>query len=276
MTVSEMVHDPASPTGKAFQGFELVAAILLLTSWYPYQLCNVYVGERHTLFEKQTSKCCGCMAWPTLRQFLPCLGLAVVAMITTTPTYDKKAANTSFITCQLHMLAATALFGGYIIVELQCLLQAYGKGVVKIGGTERCVRLIFIIIAAIGAVVTIGLQFTLPLISDDTICCNDKWKLMDEAQLKKAYEYASNVTDQHLHDAKIQSALYLFNNEMHFEVDTASGTYYKLKMLCFFAEVVAGVFGLSSHIVIWWFAPERQIIVGDYIEFKSLRNRPDY
>mmetsp|Transcript_119435 Transcript_119435/g.207378 ORF Transcript_119435/g.207378 Transcript_119435/m.207378 type:complete len:364 (-) Transcript_119435:166-1257(-) len=272
LTVSEMVHDPASPTGKAFLGFELTAAVLLLTSWYPYMLCNVYVGERHALFSGSDHCCCGCISWSTLRQFLPALGLAIVALVTTTPTFSKKSSNVSFITCQIHILAATALFGGYILCEMQCLFQAVNQGVVKIGKMEWFVRSIVIVITAIGAVTTIVLQFTLPYeFVSDAICCGDQYERMTAENANKILSVT--LTDSLIDQARRQETLRLYLEDQSYETDTASGTYLLLKMICFWAEVVAGVFGLASHIVIWYFAPERDVIVGDYIEFKDLKSR---
>lgn len=282
LTVSEMVHDPRTPTGKVFLGFELVAAILLLSSWYPYQLSNVYIGERHGLFSELSRKC-GCVSWATLRQFLPCLGLALVALVSTTPTYERKDSNVSFISCQIHILAATALFGGYILVEMHCLFIAHPAGEVKIGKTEKLVRSVLIALTALTAVTTIVMQFSLPYLSDEQVCCHDVWQkvtaddlaiIVNETTFIMHHPHA-NIYDVANASMFRQAATERYIQEKSYEVNTASGAALALKKICFWSEVLAGVFGLTSHIVIWYFAPERQLILGDYIEFKELNAKLD-
>lgn len=298
LTVSEMVHDPLSPQGKAFLGFELLAAIMLLVSWYPYELSNVYVAVRHGLFvadddhhDEGHCDCGGCLgncfSWACMRHFLPALGLALVALVTTTPVYNRKSSNISWITVQIHSIAAAMLFGGYIIVEVQCLFVAYnrrfqsgpmkGQRLVRIRNFEWWIRTFFILVTAIAAVITIGIQFGYPAIPDDVICCDDNYTRVENishiAELMGPEPSNPTLEDEYNRKAVELNVMNHYYSTEPIRIDTASGGKLGLKKLCFWAEVVAGVFGLGSMIVIWHFAPERALLLDDYIDFKALQMR---
>lgn len=295
LTVSEMVHDSSTPQGKAFLGFELLAGLMILMSWYPYSLSNAYIGDRHTLLttidgstrtdlhgdsKRGVGQCIP--SWTTLRQFLPGVGLAVVALVSTTPIYEKTDANISFITCQIHIIGATALFGGYILVEMQALFYAEPKGQVKMKRNEKLVRTIFIIFTAIGAFLTIALQQTYgtALIP---VCCADQYSKINLTSMmavvndtQKSYQLNSNYSS--VKDLKLitqgfiarSAAESIYTAKSMYQIDTASGTSRTLKLVSFWAEVMAGVFGLGSHLVIWYYAPERGLVLGDYNQFTGL------
>merc|ERR1711918_226233 len=67
----------------------------------------------------------------------------------------------------------------------------------------------------------------------------------------------------------------LYVSEEQYQVNTASGPALYVKWICFWAEIVAGVFGLVSMGTIWYFAPERQLILEDYNVFKDLQDEED-
>jgi hypothetical protein len=101
-TVSELVMDTSTPSGKSFFGLSLIAAIFLLTSWYPWQLRNVYVDSTWLKFSRLLLN---------IRTLLPPLGMFLVASV---PTPHLGAANRSFgdsVTGVLHTFARYALYG---------------------------------------------------------------------------------------------------------------------------------------------------------------------
>merc|ERR1719221_494529 len=107
-TVSEMVHNPNSPAGKCFRGFEFIASILIFQSWYPWHLRNCYIGDDMTL------PCAGCISWTTFRQLVPSTGMMIVATITITPAAQANAEDSMSVA--IHLAGAVMLFGGYFVV----------------------------------------------------------------------------------------------------------------------------------------------------------------
>jgi hypothetical protein len=258
LTVSEMVSDPRSSAGKTFLAFELCAAIMILGSWYPYMLSNVYIGSRY----KPLRCCVWCPSWATIRQFIPMVGLFLVALVSVTP--QTRMVPSDFVTNQIHILAATALFGGYILVELVCLfLQA--DHVPQMSERGGCVRTVCILGCAVGAVTTIVLQFTYPYAPLSILPCQDEYKTVSIDDLQS---FIGNNTDM-LYDASTYMQSVAFarglskTDPITVLVNTAHGTCLSIKMITFWSEVVAGVLGLGSHLVIWYFAPERHMKIKD-------------
>merc|ERR1712007_86855 len=114
-TVSEMVHNPADPAGKAFFAFE-------------------YIGADDVAF-------CG-ISWPMVRQFLPAPGMMLVATVTTTPI--NQATIRDWITIFIHLCGAMMCFVGYIFVEGKTLgwlcIQPPEHGAATFKRGEKCMR----------------------------------------------------------------------------------------------------------------------------------------
>merc|ERR1719361_610078 len=101
----------------------------MLSSWYPWQLRNVYIGD-DTAFPPSSWGVLGKdsqgrprgISILTLRQFLPPLGIMMVACIPAPP-----AANRMFtdkVSCIVHTVGATMSIGGYAFIELFTLFWA--------------------------------------------------------------------------------------------------------------------------------------------------------
>ena len=108
-TVSEMVDDPSDPAGMSFFAFEFLGAMLIFMSWYPHNLRNAYLGD--VGFQIPNTP----VSWTMFRQFVPPLGMMLVATVTTTPM--PQASVLQMFTVGIHLVGAEMLFGGYILVE---------------------------------------------------------------------------------------------------------------------------------------------------------------
>lgn len=258
LTVSEMVSDPRSAAGKAFLAFEFCAAVFILGSWYPYELSNVYIGQRHKALRSWK----GCPSWSTIRQFVPMIGLFLVAWVSTTPVTRMQPSD--FVTNQIHILAATALFGGYILCEMVGLFVFHVHGE---GGT---IRGAVIIGCAICAVTTIVLQFTYPYAPASILPCQDEYteytigNLTDRLAMKGSNGDPEVYLDARAYIESVSLAGgFSRSDPVTVLTNTAHGTCLFIKMLTFWSEVVAGVLGLGSHLIIWYYAPERKLKLGD-------------
>jgi hypothetical protein len=263
LTVSEMVSDPRSSAGKAFLAFELAAAILILGSWYPYYLTNCYIGQRH--------KVLGNCSWATFRQFIPMTGLFLVALVSVTPTTRMQPSD--IVTNQIHILAATALFGGYIFCEMVCLFVMEEYVEVMKG---RCLRICVIAVCAIGAVTTIVLQFTYPYMPTSVLPCQDEY---EEYTIQNLTQFVQNMDPDYNTGKHFTARQYIQSVALATKLskadpvtvltNTASGVCLHLKVITFWSEVVAGLCGFISHLVIWYYAPERVLHLGDTNSFGS-------
>lgn len=120
-TVSEMVSKWEEPQGRVFFGFELAAAFCTLLSWYPFKLrhacCNPGDGGCRITF-------CSLWlcSWASLRQFVPPLGLGLVACVPTVHMSPRKPLpQGSIMLIAIHSLAALLMFGGFLLSEAHVL-----------------------------------------------------------------------------------------------------------------------------------------------------------
>lgn len=219
-TVSEMVHDPRDPAGKAFFAFEFLAALFIFISWYPWELGNVYMGDDEVA-------CCG-ISWPMLRQFIPAPGMMLVATVTSTPIAQANILD--WFTITIHLTGAMMMFVGYVIVEGKTL--GWGGFTmpatnVRIEGFERHIRVLCLNGVCFWYCTFFALQIFLG-IPGLPVCCNDKWQ--------------KNMTT---HKVVL--------------VDTASGPLLMLKVLSYVSEVICGLSLICSHLCIWYYCKERHI-----------------
>jgi len=245
-SVSEMVHDPASAVGKVFFGFMMIGAICMMVSWYPQELGNVFVGD--------DALCC-CVFGPSLvtaRNFLPPVGMMLVACITAVPA--PQAHYDDNVSTNIHTLGAIAMIGGYAVLEIHALWP--GRAVIRIKRAERIMRWVTIGICLSGAVVFqyCGSVIVNPGPPDS---CWDKW----------AIPVPRNETHVDLVD--FQPGAVVWNKERASEhvmrlVDTAYGSCLLYKQANYIGECVAGVFMIANMLVIWFFCDERKINLEEY------------
>merc|ERR1719235_1885912 len=108
-SVSEMVHSPDTAVGKIFFGFMMIGALCLLMSWYPESLANVFVGD------DQKVCCCFGPSVSTARNFLPPLGMMLVATITAVP--GPQSTFNDVVSTNIHTFGAIIMIGGYAAFE---------------------------------------------------------------------------------------------------------------------------------------------------------------
>jgi len=224
-TVSEMVHDPSSPAGKCFFCFELIGAICIFQSWYPWELQSAYIGdELKTWFG---------VSWATCRQFFPPIGMMIVACVPTTPA--AQATMPEQVTVMIHITGASMMFVGYILIEGKTLSWGGFKcppEYVKIGYQELRVRKILLSGCFFGFVSFVVFQalLLLPL----GLSGEDRW------EVKPGF-------------SRVQL------------VDTASGLTLMFKVGSYAGEVIAGLFLIASHLSIWYHCHERKVNLADSI-----------
>mmetsp|Transcript_25629 Transcript_25629/g.73143 ORF Transcript_25629/g.73143 Transcript_25629/m.73143 type:complete len:316 (-) Transcript_25629:149-1096(-) len=230
-TVSEMVHDPRSPAGKCFFAFELIGSICIFLSWYPFELRNVYIGDDlKTPFG---------LSWVTCRQFLPPIGMMLVACVPTTPAAQADLADQ--VTVLVHCMGAMMMFIGYIFLEGRALAWGVWKDSrtpLRIKPREWWVRCLLLTGVLHGFCCFIAFQAL--LIPDLGLCCFDEWAP------KEGYE-------------RVQL------------VNTASGWILFFKIGSYFGEVVSGLCLIASHMAIWYYCEERRVDLVETIPVAEYR-----
>lgn len=249
-TVSEMVHNPTEPAGKCFFAFEFIGAGFIFTSWYPFELRNVYIGDSMTLpFVKELS-------WTMFRQFVPPAGMMLVATVTTTPF--AQATPIDYVCISIHLLGAVMLFAGYAAVEAIALgmvpdwllakmcanvelkVDLVSSGVVS--GKELLVRRLCLlsILFWYSAFCLLQVVLLLPLTDFPSLGQLDQWGPVT---------YVNNITNT------VQTQIVLH--------DTATGFLGWLKILSYLTEVFCGIALIGSFLAIWWFCEERKVDLKD-------------
>lgn len=242
-TVSEMVHDWNSPQGRIFFGCCLIAAMLYMMSWYPFELRNVYAGP-------ETISCCGFKCyWNTFRQLTPALGLILLICVSTVPA--AQAVGPDNVSIQVHLLGASMMFVGYAVCEVKnlglCGTSVYQQRWLDIEKNERHTRVFLITCVLVNFFIFCGLQGVFFAASTDEImCCHDKY--VNPALMKNS------------HKGSVEPEGVDFS---HMELlDTASGYFLLVKIGSYATEVLAGLALLTSHIAVWYYCEERKVEYG--------------
>jgi hypothetical protein len=239
-TVSMMVRDPSTPSGKCFFAFESIAAICILVSWYPWQLRNVYVGDDVSW--------CGVRVL-NMRTLLPPIGMILVSHIQVLPMAQRGFRD--HVSGAIHGIGAVMMIGGYSIFELQCLLSKKAP----MRGNERCIRWCLVLCTLFCGLCFGVIGATLANSEDLGICCMDVWRVPTIADIAKA--------NGARHPGVAVKNMLARDDDRPRLFDTAHGMALNLKMLEYFMEVMSGIFMILSHWVIWWHCPERQLELGD-------------
>lgn len=252
-TVSEMVHNTSSGAGKCFFAFCLIGGICMLMSWYPWQLRNVYVGDDLKVFGSWLGKTRGDKdVGPSLlmmRQFLPPVGIMLVACIPAPPAANREFTDT--VSCVIHTVGATMSIGGYAFIELYTIFSKSTAVVFDEKRGEKQVRAVLIWSCLIAIVIFQLFGFLAGHADKLGICCEDVWQVpkpSDWQQVNADTEPGLRIEDE-IAAAHSQKML----------LRTASGTYLFLKFGEYMGEVFSGLFMLASHLAIWWYCPERHV-----------------
>eukprot|EP00929_Paragymnodinium_shiwhaense_P118669 TRINITY_DN90581_c0_g1_i1.p1 TRINITY_DN90581_c0_g1~~TRINITY_DN90581_c0_g1_i1.p1 ORF type:complete len:356 (+),score=67.63 TRINITY_DN90581_c0_g1_i1:71-1138(+) len=235
-SVSMMVRDPASPSGKCFFAFQTVAAICIMMSWYPWQLRNVYVGTRATMFGVNLLN---------LRTLLPPIGMMLVTHIQVIPPAQRGFRDQ--VAVGLHSLGAIMMIGGFGLFELHSLLS----GKVHTRGHERVIRYVLVIIGLMCAVCFFILSIAVDNSKHLSICCDDIWRVPTLEEIETA-------TKSGHPGAAVRSMLAHEMNRPQL-YNTASGAMLHLKEATYWFEVLSGLLMICSHLTIWYYCPERQL-----------------
>lgn len=247
-SVSEMVNDPRTPTGKCWYAFETIAALAIWGSWYPWELRNVYVGGG-------VKFCWCCVPFLTVRTFVPPIGLLILVMISvSSPSRDDFSDS---LASYLHLVGAGIMLGGHGIFEFYTLGFSH---VVKMARTERILRWVFCIGCLLGG---IGFLSVGQMQSHIWMCCADEWRKPTIADIEIARKngHESVAIKDALERGSGFRDLY----------DTASGWYLKCKYIGFWSEVFSGFCMICGLLTIWCYCPERHLdlfeqLPGDYSE----------
>eukprot|EP00928_Gymnodinium_smaydae_P026092 TRINITY_DN2058_c0_g1_i2.p1 TRINITY_DN2058_c0_g1~~TRINITY_DN2058_c0_g1_i2.p1 ORF type:complete len:678 (-),score=68.43 TRINITY_DN2058_c0_g1_i2:33-2018(-) len=299
-TVSEMVMNRDEPSGKAFFGFCLIGAICILTSWYPWQLRNVYLGDDRQIFRKW----CGCRwgpTWLNVRTLCPPVGMLLVACVPTTPPVNKNFGDK--LTGAIHILGAVIMIGGYAVCEMKTLLsiekhkaedsdsemegiyrlstsdgrQLHARRVFHFQPRERRLRWFLIVMSLVSGVI---MQFAGVIASKMAVDsdCWDKYKVPDEhdyqdvlSRAAQPYDLAAN-TGTFLHAYAVEMTVAMRASHVLL-VNTAFGTCKLVKAMEFWFEVSAGIFMILSHLTIWYYCLERHIDLENYLPPMTLAER---
>lgn len=237
-TISEMVCDPRSASGKCFLAFMSIAAFSLMFSSYATKLKSVSVGS---------TRCClykNCCLVDHARNILPSIGILLVAYIYIKPANYTPADN---IALMIHTFGANMFIGGYGLLEAYCLYQAK-KGNVPVTPGALKVRMAFLIGLAIAGATFMAGASVYPNVDQNGICCADVWRVPTDEDLEKAASI----------NATFQYAKAKYAQDMRYEMlyDTAYGGGLAWKKICFWGEVFSGVFMGLSLVAIWWNADE--------------------
>jgi len=245
-TVSESVHNRNSPAGKIFFTFAgLMAAFLLLMSWYPYSLRNVYTGPKTIPG--------GMMYSTTFRQYVPTLGLIMLVGVSTYPAKQATDMGWGATLCViLHLVGAGMMFVGYMFTEFRCLemcgmvnKEEGCNRYLSIEGTERKVRQTTVGCMSFCFLLFLCFQVCL-YIPKSVVCCFDEWK--------QAGEWYDRTKPDNTTVSYVLQVAHVNN--------TASGIVLAFKMGSYFSECIAGIFLLLSHFSIYYFCEERQVVYG--------------
>jgi len=263
-TVSEMVYNTSSGGGKCFFAFVLIGGICMLSSWYPWQLRNVYIGDDLMigppyLGKNANGKDRG-VSVLMLRQFLPPIGIMIVACIPAPPAANRQF--TDKVSSIVHTLGAVMSIGGYAVIELYTLIRAEGKWgnlpvkfdtiqVYKGKWGEWTTRMGVIIccLVCVGGFQLFGVL--LGQADRFDICCTDEWRVPTEKDLEvlKSHRGEGYYVEDSIAKAHQVKLLYR----------AAYGPVLIFKLGEYWFEVLSGLLMLYSHMVIWWYCPERHI-----------------
>lgn len=228
-TVSEMVYEWNSAEGRIFFGFCLISSFLIFQSWYPFMLRNVFTGS------EVLCRRCLPIYWITFRQMVPVVGLLMLISVSTVPA--ALATISDEFAVIVHLAGAAMMFIGYIVAELKCLQMCGMQGGVQvkhldIEGPEKVLREALMVVVLVAYVVFCFCQLGLAVgeAMEPPLCCADK--------------FAPNRVHA---GVSLRAAT----------LDTAHGTYLRLKIASFLSEVVSGLALIGSHIVIWFYCEER-------------------
>lgn len=265
-TVSEMVYDSQSGAGKCFFAFVLIGGICMLLSWYPWALRNVYIGDDAMLLENwlgndRSDRPRGIKVL-MLRQFLPPIGIMLVACIPAPPAANREFTDT--VSSLVHTLGAVMSIGGYAAIELATLhykpwhsSRKGGHGVVfdtKINGknisvNERTTRTILIGLCLFSIVAFQVSGFLYGKADKLGFCCNDVWAVPN------ATDWSGLNGDKTI-GLRIEDEIAAAHGKKLL-LSTATGFDKILKLSEYWFEVFAGLFMLASHLAIWFYCPER-------------------
>mmetsp|Transcript_5701 Transcript_5701/g.13143 ORF Transcript_5701/g.13143 Transcript_5701/m.13143 type:complete len:298 (+) Transcript_5701:38-931(+) len=116
-TVSELVSQWNSVEARIFFGFELLAALSILLSWYPYKLRNANCipaeGGCHIRLG-----CCS-ISWATSRQFFPPVGLVLVACVPSVK--EDQWEIDKLVLVVVHCFSALLMFSAFLCAEAHAL-----------------------------------------------------------------------------------------------------------------------------------------------------------
>lgn len=239
-TVSEMVHDPTTPSGKCFFAFMMSGALCMLMSWYPMELRNVYVGDDRMF--------CG-LGGPTciaMRNILPPLGMFMVACIPTTPAMQ--AGFRDQVTVQVHTLGAVLMLGTYIGFEGYALTSSNIK---THNRTERALRSATLLLCIVGAIGFLVLGQMIVNNDPDPDSCWDKWLLPNATIDQYAVDHGYLGT-------WVKNAIRGEEGDMR-QFQAAKHGCLAMKAWSYVSECLAGVGMIFNMLVIWYYCPERHL-----------------
>lgn len=251
-TVSDMVSVWDTTEARVFFGFELIAAILILLSWYPFKMRNSCCAPPGGC----SFRMCGCchLSWASFRQFGPPLGLVLVATVPSVKV--------------IHDEACTLLKG-----ELDCTWKSdfcvWNSTVLACQGCDGCYEN-----STFGALVLCGVHGTAAVVmfigflTAEAHVLGVKIPFTGYAPLRcEAPDEAKSTVRPGTAEYKWRLTTwwfgFIFYNKfciwtavlLHRPLDNPSR---KMNFCSFLSEVIAGLAMLGNHAVIWYYSSERK------------------
>lgn len=247
-TVSEMVSDPKSASGKCFLAFMSISSFSIMFSGYHW-LPNVNVGE---------SRCFGlrgCCLINYARALVPSIGLLLVANIYMATGPDTGRADAAAL--WIHTIGAQMFIGGYGLLEAHCLWCAH-SGTLRISSGEFRSRVVALAGLAISGFIFFLGGVVVGKIDDLGLCCKDVYRQPTSDDIAAAKSLGFNYRALIMGGYKERADKLLFN--------TANETALAWKKTEFWGEVFSGVFTGISLALIWWFASKKASDTRDWEE----------
>merc|ERR1740130_487865 len=151
----------------------------------------------------------------------------------------------------LHLIGAGLMFVGYMLSEYHCMrmfgFKHTGAGFLNIGGTERRVRQFTVGSMGLCFFLFLVFQGLLALPADVAPCCYDTWL--------PAGTWFNRTSPTGVIIPTVLQVAHVNN--------TAHGGMLLIKMGSYAFECAAGIFLILSHMSIWYFCEERQVLWGE-------------
>jgi len=240
--IAELLQDSTTARCKIFFALAFVSGICLLTSWYPWRLRNVDVGD--------DAVCCCYMPWLSLRQFAPSISLIFMACVPTSRLAVAGHTGTwGQVTVYAYLAACLIFLLSYILSEKHALIFSRLSEQNLVKKKEWTVRMTLISCCSFCFFAFELCGFIDGIITSSGVCCSDVWLAPNSTHV------AELMKDAGRSDAAVTEVA--MGSHTRVLYDTAKGVALGFKVAQFVLQVYACLFLAMSHLVVWYFCVER-------------------